>query len=443
MPSSYRTSGDITTARPKRLAMLLALLTFFMAAPPVVAADLDEELAVRRLVRQLDAPQLAQREAAEAALLGLGPTALDLLPTPSDRMSPEVRLRLARVRQKLQQTASASVVEPSRITLKAEAMRLSDILAALEDQSGNRLIDARRPFGQQITDPALAIDFDKTPFWKALDTVLDRAGLTVYPYGQKETIRIVARSPGATPRAARAHYAGPFRFEPLLIRQHRDLRNPSGNVMQVEMQISWEPRIRPITLTQPLGEVRAVDEAGRPIPVENPEAELEAPIESDTAAVEMTLPFALPPPEAQAVATLAGTLSAMIPGRIETFRFDDLRTARNVRKRAAGVTATLEQIRRHGDLLEFWMSVRYDDPHGALASHRGWILRNAAYLQTADGKRIERASLHITRRTEQEIGLIHGFRLDDLPDGAAFVYQTPGAIFLSQFDYRFENLRLP
>ena len=39
---------------------------------------------VRRLVRQLDAPQLAQREAAEAELLGRGPAVLDLLPPAGD-----------------------------------------------------------------------------------------------------------------------------------------------------------------------------------------------------------------------------------------------------------------------------------------------------------------------------------------------------------------------
>ena len=40
---------------------------------------------VRRLVRQLDAPQLAQRDAAEQELIKLGPDVLDLLPTPTSR----------------------------------------------------------------------------------------------------------------------------------------------------------------------------------------------------------------------------------------------------------------------------------------------------------------------------------------------------------------------
>src|SRR5574340_912747 len=81
-------------------------------------ADEALKLEVRRLVRQLDAAQLAQREAAEAALVKLGPKVVDLLPGASERTSAEVLQRLGRVRQQLQRSAAEAAVQPAKITLQ-------------------------------------------------------------------------------------------------------------------------------------------------------------------------------------------------------------------------------------------------------------------------------------------------------------------------------------
>ena len=125
------------------------------------------------------------REAAEAELLKRGPRLLDLLPPVTDRTSAEVRQRLDRVRQKLQQQAADAVARSSTITLQADPMPLSKVLAALSRQSGNAIVDYRKKFNQPATDPALIVHFDKTPFWPALDQVLDQAGLTIYPFAER------------------------------------------------------------------------------------------------------------------------------------------------------------------------------------------------------------------------------------------------------------------
>ena len=145
----------------------LLLLSSLLAGQVAAPADHDLNSDIRRLVRQLDASQLAQREAAEAELVKRGPAILDLLPPPSDRQSAEVRQRLGRVRQKLQQLAAEAAARASTITLHADAMRLSKILAEFQRQSGNAIVDAREKFGQAVTDPALKVNFDKTPFWQA------------------------------------------------------------------------------------------------------------------------------------------------------------------------------------------------------------------------------------------------------------------------------------
>ena len=64
--------------------------------------DDDLKLEVLRLVRRLDARELADREAAEKALMEVGPKALDLLPPVDERTPAEVRQRLDRIKVLLQ-----------------------------------------------------------------------------------------------------------------------------------------------------------------------------------------------------------------------------------------------------------------------------------------------------------------------------------------------------
>ena len=364
----------------------LLLVGWALTAQADVPADAAFQREVDRLVRQLDAPQLAERDAAEEALLNLGPKVLEFLPPPAALKSPEEKSRVARIQQKLQRLVAESAAKPSLVTLHGNALPLSKVLAALEEQSGNKIV--RKGFGQQESDPALKVDFNKTPFWQALDQVLDQAGLTVYPFAEQRAVCVVPRSAGQLPRLGRACYSGPFRCEPIQVLAQRDLRDPTGNSLRVKLEVSWEPRLRPIGLKQRLRDLQATDDNGKSLPVENEEAELEVPASGRNIAVELLLPWKLPPRNVREIARLKGTLLAMIPGRIETFSFENLLVAKHVEKRIAGVTVTLDRVEKNGDLWQVSMRVRFDQPGDALESHRAWILENEAYLEGPDGKPI-------------------------------------------------------
>ncbi|MGD0382116.1 MAG: hypothetical protein ABSA77_01255 [Thermoguttaceae bacterium] len=421
----------------------LMSIAWSLAGEPSQAASGDLKQEVSRLVHELDSDELARRNAAEEALIGKGPAALDLLPRPTDRTSAEVRERLARVQQKLQQAAAESSAKPSLVTLHSEAMPLSKVLSALEEQSGNKIVDYRERFGQPASDPALKVHFDKTPFWQALDQVLDQANLTVYPFGDEPGLNIVGRALGQTLRVQNAVYAGPFRIEPTRLDAQRDLSNSKASVLRLTIEVAWEPRLKPIGLAQRLADVQAVDDRSGRLKVESEEAEIEVPVEGLKAAVELTLPFALPPREAKAIALVKGKITASIPGRIEEFRFDDLLKAKNVEKRLAGVTVTLEQVRRNNEAWEVFVRARFDEPGDALASHRGWIFRNEAYLEGADGKPIAYDTMETTLQTKNEVGVSYIFVLDKPPANMKFVYKTPGAIIGARVEYELRDLKLP
>ena len=406
------------------------------------AVDEDLKLEVRRLVRQLNATRLAQREAAEQELLELGPQVLDLLPPATDRTPAEVKQRLGRVRQKLQRAAAEAVTRPSLITLRGDALPLSKVLAALQEQSGNKIVDFRKRFGQKVTDPDLKVDFDKTPFWEALEKVLDQAELMVYSSGEERAISLVGREEARRPRTGTASYGGPFRFQPVRIVAIRDLRDPEGESLRLVLSVAWEPRLKPISLRQRMADLKAVDENGNPLAVDDTQAELEVPAGNE-ASVELILPLKLPPREVKQIASLKGKLMAMLPGKVEKFTFEKLVGAKDVEKRIGGVTVTLEQVRQNREVWEVRIRVQFDRAGQALESHRGWIYNNEAYLEGPDGKPIPYDNLELTGQAESGIGVGYVFFLDGPPQKHKFVYKTPGVIVATGFDYEIKNLKLP
>ncbi len=417
-----------------------ALLTAQVATRP----GEDSQADVRRLVHQLNSAQLVQREAAEAELLRRGPTVLELLPPATINLPAETAQRLGRIRQRLQQAAAGAVIDASLITLHARAVRLSKVLAAIQEQSGNAIVDYRRQFGQPASDPPLTLRFDKTPFWPALDQLLDEARLTLYPYAQQGAIGIVAAA-GAkrVARVGRASYSGPFRFEAVRIVARRDLGEADGQSLVVTLEAAWEPRLKIICLLHRMAGVRAVDERGDPLPVADRDAQPEVPAGGEVPAAKLEIPLRLPPREVRRIARLRGKLLATVAGKTETFRFARLGEAKNVEQRIAGVTVILEEVRKIGQAWEVRIRSRFDDAGDALASHRQWVFSNEARLEGPDKKPIVYDTFETTAQSKNEIGLAYRFNTSRPLAELVFVYKTPGMIVAREFEYELKEIKLP
>lgn len=396
---------------------------------------------VRKTVRQLDADSKQARDDAETALEAMGPRVLPLLPEGED-LSAEARQRIARVRQKLQQAVNDAGAAGSKVTLQGR-LPLSKIFEAIGRQTGNRIVDQRKDVAAAAADPEIAVDFQKTPFWSALDTLLDKAELTVYPFGARDAVGIVARPQGQLPRATQAALTGPFRIEPVQVIARRQLRSATASSLTLMLEVAWEPRVRPIGLTQRLGEVHAVDEHGQAVGVEDPAIVIEAFPRRDGIAVELGVPLLYPPQRPKEIAALKGKLQAIVPGTMETFRFDNLLEAKKVQKRFGAATVTLEQVRRNDNMWEVYIRLRYDEAGDAFESHRNWAQQNEAYLAGADGKPILPDSLEATHRSKNEIGFGYVFALEKAPEGLVFVYKAPGSIVAREFPYELRGIPLP
>jgi len=131
-----------------------------------------------------------------------------------------------------------------------------------------------------------------------------------------------------------------------------------------------------------------------------------------------------------------------LPGKTETFRFQDLEQAKEVEQRIAGVTVMLEGARKNNELWEIRLRVRFDEAGQALQSHRNWIFDNEVRLQNPEGKSITWGSYETTRQTENEVGLAYLFSVESL-QGFTLVYKTPGVILTTEIPYEIKDVPLP
>lgn len=441
------------------LAMwLLALIALFLAIPghavaqESTAQESDDDLKeqVSQLVRDLESDRLEDRDSAEKKLIALsgenlasGDRLLDLLPIVNPQMPPGLQTRLVRIRRKVDQKLARSVVVGSKVTLDAKKMPLAEVLDSIEKQTGNRLIDYREEFGQESLPIEITLAVTDEPFWQAVDKLLDATGLAVYGFAEESGLALVARPSNAAPRAGKAIYAGPFRIEATRVTAQRDFRQPENEGLSVNLEVAWEPRLQPIVLSQPLVEVFATDSNSQAIPAPHPDQSFDVEVQTGSRSTDLTLPFKLPSRTVPEIALLRGTLHALVPGRVAKFEFDKFDEPKPQTQQRAGVAVTLDKTKRDGDILEVHMRVRLEEPGDSLASHRGWIFQNPAYLVNKDGERIENAGFETTLQNETEVGATYLFDVPEGEQGLKWVYETPAAIVEMPVPYEMRGIKLP
>jgi hypothetical protein len=426
----------------------LLILSGFALGQIAENAGANEELAtkVKTLLGKqgLGSDELAKREAAEKALIAIGPEVLPLLPSETPRTPAEEKVRLGRVRAALVKAEVEAATRSSLVTLSGE-MPVSKALAEISRQTGNKLVDYRERMGQEGPDPTIKVSIDKLPFWQALDTVLDEAKLTIYNYDEeKGALAFRSREAGAPARVGRGSYSGLFRLEPTKIEATRDLKNSGAHTLKLTVDAVWEPRVRPIVLEIPLGDVSAKSESGSEIGIDRSEGTLEVPVEASSPAVEIEFPLEAPERLTKSLASIKGKITAVVLGKIETFEFADIGKAKNTTLQRGGVTVIVENCRKNGDIYEVNMRVRFDQAANALESHRSWVYDNECYMLDSKGRRISDAGADATLLAVNEVGISQKFNLEgETPANYKFVYKTPAAIIRIPVEFELKDIDLP
>jgi hypothetical protein len=438
------------------VALMLVLLISVAApaAEPVTSSPTDSELTqqISRLVSQLDDDRAAERDAAETKLLELaGTTAaetdrfLELLPEENDQMPLAVRDRLTSIRQQVEDRVAKSAVVSTKITLSAKEMPIAELFKEIEKQTGNKLIDNRQGDAAEpgAMSGTVTIELKDEPFWPAVDQILDQLNLSVYTYGGMDGLTLISRPEYEGKRHGGATYSGPLRLEVLEIQSQRNLRQPDRKSLKVQMEVSWEPRLRPIALSQPADDISATTDTGATLSVGQPDAVMDVEVPDGTQAAEIILPFELPQRGATKLASLKGRLRALVPGRQVKFQFSDLASAAGKTQRKGGVQVTIDDVRKNNAIWEVHMRMALDEANSALESHRGWVFQNKSYMLDKAGEQIDNVGLETTRQSRNEVGVAYLFDLPVGIDEVTWVYETPAAIVELPVEYEIKDIELP
>ncbi len=448
MRSSYRQH------RWAMACLIVAVIQFMTSGDQLARADEAANTdRIAALVEQLNADEAAQRDKAEKELIELGLKAgpesgdafLDKLPKPNDQMPQEVQARLARVASEVRSRMAKKAIEATHVTLDMKDAPLTDVLKSIEKQTGNKLVDYRDQFGQQAGEKKITVKVENEPFWSAMDKVLDAAQMSPYAFSGEDTLALVDREPGVLARSGRAVYAGPFRLEATNVNAQRGLRRPEQSNLRLEMEISWEPRLKPIALTQEAKELKAMCDDGREVPPPSEDAVFDVEVEASAHATEVTIPLQLPARSCQKLSSVAGKLTALVPGRIAELKWEKLAAAKDSTQQAGGISVTLDRVVKNQALWEVHMRVKINEADAGVESHRSWIFQNPNYLVDKNGEKVDIAGSETTTQSEKEAGFVYLF---ELPEGRdigdySWVYRTPTSIVSMPIEYKLQDVELP
>lgn len=397
----------------------------------------DEKLSqeVQRLVRQLDSDALVDREKAEKELIALGTKITAYLPAVNKRLSAESALRLQRVRAALDQAAIESRIDGGKISFSGE-VSLKDSLRQLES------IASVKFNLQELNDEEITLELKDASFWNALDALLDASKLDINLYGDKDSLDLFPNVRQIT-RTERTGYKGAFRAEPTMIELSQDLNSKAAARMSVGVQISWEPMVTPIYMNVPAKSIRATLDNGQELLAINPLANPEITPVDGTLSTEAMLQFAAPPRDCDQVKKLSMEVVALLPGSLQTFRFDELDAKEETKLKHGDLTIVLEPVGKSGEFAEFQLSMLLNDPNGVFDSYRGWVLNKEAYVLDPNGKRLENQGFHTRRLADNEVGVTYLFEIPDDRKGYVFVYEIPGSVVKKTISLQMKNIPLP
>ncbi len=450
-----RSKFIVTVIYSIALGLMLLPLQFSNASPLTLQDDELSEMEIMERVaslqRKLESQQIPDRDQAEKDLEALGPRALDHL-EPEEIETSDGKERLQRVRIKLEKLAAKAVTVPSTVTLSGN-MSLEEILKGISRQTKNDVGFRDGGAPDEISQQTLDVDFKKASFWEVMDDVLKRTDLDIDPYaGEPGQLRIgqMARPnvdpnnpqpPVKKPTIPTAR-SGIFSLKVTRIDSSRNLLNPQLNYSNLSLQVRWEPRIRPISVDLPMKSVIAIDEFDNKIEVTNPEAVMSGMVQPEIPELEFALNLGLVDRQIEEIKELTATIDAILPGRIETFRFKKIGQQKaGAQQRRAGAIVTFKGVDQNEDLFGVTTQLEFDEQSKALESHQGWAFQNEMYMLKPDGERVDFIGMETIVQDVNRVSVQYFFGED--PKDWTMVYKTPAAIVQLPIKIKFTKIPLP
>ncbi len=409
------------------------------------------------LQRELEAAEIPNRDSAEKELMSLGVNVLDYLESVTDKTPTNAVERTNRIRKHLETIAVASVTKAKIVTILGK-MTIRDALKSLRDQSDND-VDVPAETPDIFLDQEIELTADKVGFWEALAEIMKKGNLVVDPYaGERGQLRLgptreanfkaanpgvpvppqLKQQPNNSPRCA----AGIFDVSVTQIVASRNLANPAQDYCNIQLLVQWEPRVVPISIDMPASGIKAVDEFDQVISIANTDAVFSGLVQPEVSNLEFSIPIALVDRQIEVIKSLDVKIDAVLPGRIEKFRFRKLGKLQDGDSQTkAGATVTFGGLSKNEDLFGVTVGLSFDEEHNALESHQSWVYNNQLYLENEAGEKFEALAYEGVTQTNNMVEIRYYFEKD--PKNMTLHYMSPAAIVKIPVKISLKNIPLP
>lgn len=396
---------------------------------------------VNQLVDRLEAPKIEARAQAEEALIKLGARVLPLLPEIESARGDERKKRLGHVRAVLNEAAEQTNLGASKVTIQAKSIRLSEIVQKLQTQTGNAITDLREAEGAEANNPSLDIDIVDKPFLEALDIICKQAEISANFFTGDGTIGLM---PGKPPEKALIIYTGPFRVSFKQIATVRDLQADTSTA-SVQLEIAWEPRLRPMLLKLKADETKVVDDRGKEIEAQVMEESTDVVLRPENPVAEMNLNLKAPERASKALAKVKIKAEVTVPAAMKTFRFPSLTVKEPATLKLNDIGVTLESTEVDEQVWKVNVELAYPGQGPTFESYRQGLFNNRLWLQKADGSRFEHnGGFSNTSSDAGKLGFEYLFvDVPGKPGDYGLVYETPSKVLTIPLEFEFKDVPLP
>lgn len=445
-------------AYQKSASRALALIALLLISHSFALAQDALKDRVTQLLEKLDSADPAQSKSAEDALIKLGVKVLPLLPDPAEKPESKNRdSRLKKIRTALESGPKTSL-EASKVTINGDSIRLSDALKALQQQSGNTVVDLREQNGQETGNPTLQLKLKDAPFFQALDEIARKASLSLNFYTAENAIGLLNSANTETARAGEIGagtsppnskfllYKDAFRMSLNRIGATRDLSG-GPHLANLQMELSWEPRLRPIMLKLRTDQLVGIDDKGRKILPSTSGETMELSIRPENPIVDLNLNLIAPERDASKIARLEVVADLTIPLAKQTL------SIAKVSDQGKEVSSGVAKLRIMAFEIEapVWkVTVEVKSPAVAgsekLDSYRQVNQTPQVFLVKPDAARV---ALNGGFSSSQGAGpnlMVYEFLFVDIPgkpDDHGLMIEIPGDLKTIPLKWVFENIPLP
>jgi hypothetical protein len=425
---------------------MVVLVLIVIVGSPVLGQDDALRDRVLQLVERLEAPKLEARDAAETALIGLGPRALPFLPETAKTAGADLAQRLDRIRAALRDAREKASLDGSKVTLQAQGMRLSEVLQALQAQSGNPITDLREQYGVDATNPTLDLEIVDRPLLEALDQVARKAGVAVTFYTGDGTIGLMPAGmdrPIPVENSPLVRYQGPFRIEAQQVTMVRNLQAGTASA-NLRLEVAWEPSLRPMLLALQADNLVIEDDQGKTIAPQVMEESLNVVLRPENPVAEINLNMDAPPRSAEALGRVKIQAEVTVPAATKTFRFAKLTGPRQEQKQDDVSVSLLGTTVDEANWL-VTVEVAYPGGGPAFESYQQGLFNNRVYLQKPDGSVFDQnGGFNQIGSGDSRVAFEYIFvDAPGKPDDYQLVYETPSKVVTIPLEFELKAIPLP